>query len=127
MRSSVLMKPRFRDVVPTGGIRKVSYATAHLAITPINLWCIPQNTKNPGPRITQNIQRRSFKHRLHLTPFLLTQLRCQAVACNGVGGRYIAPLPVEPTTTASVAQLAELRFCKPVVVGSSPSASFMPP
>ena len=25
---------------------------------------------------------------------------------------------------ASVAQLAELRFCKPVVVGSSPSASF---
>lgn len=37
----------------------------------------------------------------------------------------IAILPGSPprTVCASVAQLAELRFCKPEVVGSSPTAS----
>ncbi len=35
-----------------------------------------------------------------------------------------SPAPHRAGLTASVAQLAELRFCKPGVVGSSPSASF---
>ena len=40
--------------------------------------------------------------------------------------KSVAILPGSPrrSVCASVAQLVELRFCKPVVVGSSPSASF---